>query len=303
MSASRSLQVSALAVAVASLLPFYAAAQQAPSDDGIARLDAVKVTVERRSEDSKDVPVSASVLRPEFLDAISTSGSDIRVLAGKAPSLNIESSNGRVFPRVYIRGYGNTDFNTYASQPVSLVYDDVVQENAFLKGFPIFDLEGLEVLRGPQGTLFGRNTPAGVVKFNSVKPTIGANDGYASLSYGTYGTMTLESGLSIAMGEHWAARLSTLGQRRDDWVENRDGRDLEGYTDSPCACSCCTRAATRSVRCSTRTPATWTAPRVCFAPTSSSPAPTSWWMASTRSVPPSMAPTTRNCRPTAAAPI
>ncbi|MDQ9335642.1 Plug domain-containing protein, partial [Escherichia coli] len=77
----------------------------------------------------------------------------------------------------YIRGYGNTDFNTYASQPVSLVYDDVVQENAFLKGFPIFDLEGLEVLRGPQGTLFGRNTPAGVVKFNSVKPTIGANDG------------------------------------------------------------------------------------------------------------------------------
>lgn len=232
MSASRWLKISALAVAVVSLLPLYAAAQQAPGDDGVVRLDAVKVTVERRSEDSKDVPVSASVLRPEFLDAISTSGSDIRVLAGKAPSLNIESSNGRVFPRVYIRGYGNTDFNTYASQPVSLIYDDVVQENAFLKGFPIFDLEGLEVLRGPQGTLFGRNTPAGVVKFNSVKPTIGANDGYASLSYGTYGTMTLESGLSIAMGDHWAARLSTLGQRRDDWVENRDGRDLEGYTDS-----------------------------------------------------------------------
>ncbi|MCC4602454.1 TonB-dependent receptor [Xanthomonas campestris pv. badrii] len=232
MSASRSLKISALAVAVASFLPLHAAAQQAPGDDDVVRLDAVKVTVERRSEDSKDVPVSASVLRPEFLDAIATSGSDIRVLAGKTPSLNIESSNGRVFPRVYIRGYGNTDFNTYASQPVSLIYDDVVQENAFLKGFPIFDLEGLEVLRGPQGTLFGRNTPAGVVKFNSVKPTIGANDGYASLSYGTYGTMTLESGLSIAMGDHWAARLSTLGQRRDDWVENRDGRDLEGYTDS-----------------------------------------------------------------------
>lgn len=153
MSASRSLKISALAVAVASLLPLHAAAQQAPGDDGVVRLDAVKVTVERRSEDSKDVPVSASVLRPEFLDAISTSGSDIRVLAGKAPSLNIESSNGRVFPRVYIRGYGNTDFNTYASQPVSLIYDDVVQENAFLKGFPIFDLEGLEVLRGPQGAV------------------------------------------------------------------------------------------------------------------------------------------------------
>ncbi|MEE7565897.1 TonB-dependent receptor [Xanthomonas sp. Kuri4-3] len=232
MPAIRSLHASALAVAIASLLSFPAAAQS-QSDDGVARLDAVKVTAERRSEDSKDVPVSASVLRPEYLDAIATSGSDVRVLAGKAPSLNVESSNGRVFPRFYLRGYGNTDFNTYASQPVSLIYDDVVLENAFLKGFPIFDLEGLEVLRGPQGTLFGRNTPAGVVKFNSVKPAIGAQDGYASLSYGTYGTMTLESGVSIPMGERWAARISALGQRRDDWVDNTvDNRSLEGYTDS-----------------------------------------------------------------------
>ncbi|HBK46770.1 MAG TPA: TonB-dependent receptor [Xanthomonadaceae bacterium] len=232
MSASRSLHASALAVAVISALSFAASAQDA-SGSGIAQLDAVKVTAERRSEDSKDVPVSASVLRPEYLDVISTSASDVRVLAGKAPSLNIESSNGRVFPRVYIRGYGNTDFNTYASQPVSLVYDDVVQENAFLKGFPIFDLEGLEVLRGPQGTLFGRNTPAGVVKFNSVKPVIGANDGYASLSYGSYGTMSMESAVSIAINDRWAARVSVLGQHRDDWVDNTfDGRDLEGYTDS-----------------------------------------------------------------------
>jgi iron complex outermembrane receptor protein len=233
MSASWSLRTSALAVAVVSALSFSAAAQQADSTDGVARLDTVKVTAERRSEDSKDVPISASVLRPEYLDAIATSGSDVRVLAGKAPSLNVESSNGRVFPRFYIRGYGNTDFNTYASQPVSLVYDDVVAENAFLKGFPIFDLEGLEVLRGPQGTLFGRNTPAGVVKFNSVKPSIGANDGYASLSYGSYGTMTMETGLSIAMGDTWAARVSALGQRRDDWVDNTvDNRSFEGYTDS-----------------------------------------------------------------------
>lgn len=233
MSASWSLRASALAVAVVSALSFPAAAQQADSTDGVARLDTIKVTAERRAEDSKDVPVSASVLRPEYLDAIATSGSDVRVLAGKAPSLNVESSNGRVFPRFYIRGYGNTDFNTYASQPVSLIYDDVVAENAFLKGFPIFDLQSLEVLRGPQGTLFGRNTPAGVVKFNSVKPTIGANDGYASLSYGTYGTMTMETGLSVAMGDKWAARLSALGQRRGDWVDNTiDNRSFEGYMDS-----------------------------------------------------------------------
>ncbi|MBN6149326.1 TonB-dependent receptor [Xanthomonas sp. AmX2] len=233
MSASWSLRTSALAVAIVSSLSFSAAAQQADGTEGVSRLDAVKVTAERRSEDSKDVPVSASVLRPEFLDAIATSGSDVRVLAGKAPSLNVESSNGRVFPRFYIRGYGNTDFTTYASQPVSLVYDDVVLENAFLKGFPMFDLDGVEVLRGPQGTLFGRNTPAGVVKFNSVKPVIGSTEGYVNVSYGTHATTSLEGAVNLPINDAWAARLSLLQQHRDDWVTSQiTGQKLEGYDDN-----------------------------------------------------------------------
>lgn len=232
MSANRSLRVSALALAVLSTAPFAALAQQA-TGSGLAQLDAVKVTAERRAEDSKDVPVSATVLRPEYLDALSTSASDVRVLAGKVPSLNVESSNGRVFPRFYIRGYGNTDYTTYASQPVSLVYDDVVEENAFLKGFPMFDLAAVEVLRGPQGTLFGRNTPAGVVKFNSVKPVIGSSDGYVSASVGTYTTTTLEGAVNIPINDAWAARVSVLQQHRNDWVTSRaSGQKLEGYDDT-----------------------------------------------------------------------
>ncbi|MFX8016070.1 Plug domain-containing protein, partial [Acinetobacter baumannii] len=89
------------------------------------------------------------------------SGQDIRALSGKVPSLNIESDFGRTFPRFYVRGLGNTDFDLNASQPVGLVYDDVVQESVALKGFPVFDMEQVELLRGPQGTLFGRNSPAG----------------------------------------------------------------------------------------------------------------------------------------------
>jgi iron complex outermembrane recepter protein len=233
MSASWSLRVSALALAVMFALSFSAVAQQADSTDGVARLDSVKVTAERRSEDSKDVPVSASVLRPEYLDALSTSGADVRVLAGKVPSLNIESSNGRVFPRFYIRGYGNTDYTTYASQPVSLVYDDVVLENAFLKGFPMFDLAAVEVLRGPQGTLFGRNTPAGVVKFNSVRPVLGSTEGYVNASYGTHATTSLEGAVNLPINDAWAARLSILQQHRDDWVTSQiSGQKLEGYDDN-----------------------------------------------------------------------
>ena len=110
-------------------------------------------------------------------------------LAARVPSLNVESSFGRAFPRFYIRGYGNTDFRLNASQPVSLIYDDVVQENPILKGFPIFDLDQIEVLRGPQGTLFGRNTPGGVVKFDSVKPS-SETSGYLSASYATSALQT-----------------------------------------------------------------------------------------------------------------
>ena len=106
----------------------------------------------------------------EKLEVLTSSGDDIRLLSGRLPSLNIESSFGRAFPRFYIRGLGNTDFDLNASQPVSLVYDGVVQENPILKGFPLFDLDQIEMARGPQGTLFGRNSPAGVIKFESARP-------------------------------------------------------------------------------------------------------------------------------------
>ena len=126
-------------------------------------LDAVTVTAQKREENIQDVPVSVAVLSGEALDVLGSGGFDIRQLSSRLPSLQIESSFGRAFPRFYVRGLGNTDFDLNASQPVSLVVDGVVQENPILKGFPIFDVERIENLRGPQGTLFGRNTPAGAV--------------------------------------------------------------------------------------------------------------------------------------------
>ena len=107
-------------------------------------LQVVTVTAERRVENIRDVPSSVTALQGEILDVINTSGMDVRGLSGRVPSLNIESSFGRAFPRFYLRGYGNTDFRLNASQPVSLVYDDVVQENPILKGFPVFDVDRVE---------------------------------------------------------------------------------------------------------------------------------------------------------------
>jgi len=197
------------------------------------QLEEVTVTAERRAENVRDVPSSISTVDKATLDVLATNGQDVRVLAARVPSLNVESSFGRAFPRFYIRGYGNGDFRLNASQPVSLIYDEVVQENPILKGFPIFDLDQIEVLRGPQGTLFGRNTPGGVVKFNSVRPadTFG---GYASVSEATYNTANFDGAINMPLGENWAARISGLYQHRDDFVSNAHTGEndiYEGYND------------------------------------------------------------------------
>ncbi|HEU4460483.1 MAG TPA: TonB-dependent receptor [Methylibium sp.] len=224
----------ALAALAALALPTARAQQPAAPDAG--KLETVTVTADRRAESIQDVPSSISTLKGEKLDVINSGGQDVRALAARVPSLNIESSFGRAFPRFYIRGYGNVDFRLNASQPVSLVYDDVVQENPILKGFPVFDLEQIEVLRGPQGTLFGRNAPGGVVKFDSVKPNAKKLEGYGSFSYGTHATRNAEGAINVPLGGDWAARVSILDQRRSDWVENTydagPTQDLEGYRDT-----------------------------------------------------------------------
>ncbi len=202
-------------------------------DDGTAQLEVVTVTAQRRVENVNEVPIAITTLSDEKLDVLGSGGDDVRVLSGRLPSLNVESSFGRVFPRFYIRGLGNIDFDLNASQPVSLIYDDVVQENTLLKGFPMFDLDSIEMLRGPQGTLFGRNTPAGVLKFQSRRPTQ-ESEGFAQVSYGQLGNANFEGAYGGALNDAWSMRASALYQRRDDWVDNTQtvGDDeLEGYKD------------------------------------------------------------------------
>ena len=221
-------------LALSAVLPISSALAQTAAPATQPQLETVTVTAQRRTENIKDVPVSVTMLKDEKLDVLLSGGEDIRFLAGKVPSLNVESSNGRTFPRFYIRGYGNTDFSTFASQPVSLIYDDVVQENGILKGFPVFDVEGVEVLRGPQGTLFGRNTPAGVVKFESAKPKLDKVEGYYSVSEATHNTASLEAAANVPLSSEWAMRVSTLRPHRDNYVDNiYTGQNdaLDGYNE------------------------------------------------------------------------
>ncbi|MEC7933439.1 MAG: TonB-dependent receptor, partial [Pseudomonadota bacterium] len=204
-----------------------AAAQTAPADP--AQLDEIVVTAERRSENLQDVPVSVGVVQGDQLRAIQAGGGDILELAARVPGLYAETTTGRIFPRFYIRGLGNIDFYLGASQPVSIIQDDVVLEHVVLKSNPLFDIAQVEVLRGPQGSLFGRNTTAGIIKFDTNRPTMDWQ-GRASASYGSYNTVTFDGGVGgPIVADKLAFRVSALYQRRDDWVDNvYDGPSADG---------------------------------------------------------------------------
>ena len=223
----------ALGLPVSAVLAQEAATPAKTPATKTTELQTVNVTASKRVENMQKVPMSLTVLTPDKLEAFGQSGDTVLQLASRAPSVYAETSYGREFPRFYIRGLGNSDFDLNASQPVSMVYDDIVQENPILKGFPLFDLAQVEVLRGPQGTLFGRNSPAGVIKFESVRPSQ-ETSGYARVSYGSLGTANAEAALGGALGGHWSGRISALAQHRDGWIDNTftgQKNVLGGYND------------------------------------------------------------------------
>ena len=213
---------------MAAAVTFSAAAQTqktAKQDD--QQLERIMVTAQKRVQSTQEVPISVATLGGEKLDALFSGGDDIQVLAVKVPGLYAESSNGRAAPRFYIRGLGNTDFDLAASQPVSVIMDDVVMENVILKSFPLFDIEQVEVIRGPQGTLFGRNTTAGIVKFASTKPRQDF-DAFTKFSLGSFGTRNAEAAVGSGLTDELSARFSLLSQHRDDYINN----NFSGETDA-----------------------------------------------------------------------
>ena len=225
---SKSILLAGLATGVAlSAMPAAAQTGAAPATTADANdtsadsgLGEVVVTAERRSENLQRVPVSVAVVTGDDLRTFQTGGEDALALAGRVPGLYAETTTGRIFPRYYIRGLGNIDFYLGASQPVSIIQDDVVLEHVVLKSNPVYDVANVEVLRGPQGSLFGRNTTAGIIKFDTIRPGQVWSSRF-NASYGSYNTVTFDAGVGgPIVQDKIAIRLSGLYQHRDNWIDN-----------------------------------------------------------------------------------
>lgn len=194
-------------------------------------LEEILVTAQKREQTLADVPAAVSAISGERVKEYLSGAQDIRALAARVPGLNIETSNGRTQPRFYLRGLGNIDFDVNANQPVALVFDNVSMENNTLRSIPLFDIERIEVLKGPQGSLFGRNTNAGAIKIDSVRPDEERN-GYFSTSFGSRSTFTAEGASNFSLSDTFHMRASLKYQNRDEWIDNTVngfGDDFGGF--------------------------------------------------------------------------
>jgi len=210
--------VSSLALILAT--PVYA---QAADSGGQQVTDEIIVTATLRAQDVQDIPLAVTAVAPEALERQGIS--DIKNLASISPSFNIQSSQTETQgTSIKIRGVGTTGNNTGLESSVGVFIDGVYQSRPGVALGDLVDLERLEILRGPQGTLFGRNTSAGALNITTKRPSLTGSDGFVNASYGNYNFMNVQAGLSVPLVHDVAGvRLSGAWRKRDGYLKSPTG--------------------------------------------------------------------------------
>ncbi len=192
-----------------------------------AGLEEIIVTAQKREQSLQDVGIAVTAFSDKQIRELGfTDSTDVVAMT---PGLvyttpNAESSVINFF----LRGVGLNDFADANENPVAVYVDEVYRPASGGLSFQLFDLQRVEVLRGPQGTLFGRNTTGGLVHFISKRPT-DELDGYIDLTYGSYNQIKAEAAIGGPLGDTFSARLSAAMDKYDGWTENR----FSGTPDAP----------------------------------------------------------------------
>lgn len=188
-------------------------------------MEEVVVTAQKRSESLQDVPIAVNALTGDNLDDMGVLGSDD--LTKIFPNLSMKATTS-INSGFSIRGVGTNNFHITAQQAVGTYADEVSLASPFTSQFGLFDMERVEILRGPQNTLFGRNTTGGAVNFISRKPSPGEElNGYARVVAGNEGKLDGEFAVSFPISDNVAARLALQSVNRDGVFNNViTGKDI-----------------------------------------------------------------------------
>jgi iron complex outermembrane receptor protein len=219
------------ATAICALTIFGAGAAHAADENGGA-IEELVVTAQKRAQNVQDVPIAITALSAQALkDQHVTNIMDLNNLS---PSLQIKSDDNAANPKIFIRGVGLNDFNPNTATPVAIYTDGVYIGSPLAQMGQFFDLERIEVLRGPQGTLYGRNTTGGAINVISKKPTQDLSAD-VSAEYGTFNAVDLEGAIGgPVIKDVLSVRLAAKYVKDDGHTLNRltgkDGNDADRWT-------------------------------------------------------------------------
>ncbi|MEH6581630.1 MAG: TonB-dependent receptor [Halioglobus sp.] len=185
-----------------------------------AQLEEVIVTAQKRTQSMQDVPVAVSAFGGTDIDNLGWSKpSDV---ANQVPNMQLSQPFGEVQPQFSIRGVSMIDWNPTQSSPIGLYIDEAYMGSSWLHGLSMYDTERIEVLRGPQGTLYGKNTTGGAINLITRTPGMGdETNGYIKLGTGNYGLLESNGAIEgTLIDEKLSARLAFNYKDRDGIYEN-----------------------------------------------------------------------------------
>ncbi|MCW5758944.1 MAG: TonB-dependent receptor [Phenylobacterium sp.] len=187
------------------------------AQEAASTIDELVVTAQKRAENVQDVPLSITAATGETLEALRVTQPQQLTLID--PSVRFKQSLSNSTSGFLIRGIGTSSFSAGIEQSISTVVDGVVLADPGSLS-TLADVERVEILRGPQGMLFGKNASAGVVSIVTKRPVIGETSGSAHVEYGAMDTRVLQFVENIALGDKAAVRLVQTYNHRDGSMRN-----------------------------------------------------------------------------------
>src|ERR1700722_7988637 len=181
-------------------------------------LEEVVVTAQRRAESAQSVGIALTVLTGS--DLAGKAISHVDDLQNAVPSLQVEPAFGSGLPQYRIRGVGFLDYTSNNASPVGVSLDDVAFALPIQSQGQLFDIDRVEVLRGPQGTLYGRNTTGGEINFVTNRPTADFHAGITT-EYGSHNEFLGEAFVSGTIADHLTGRLSAATEQGGAWQRDR----------------------------------------------------------------------------------
>jgi len=187
---------------------------------GDETLEEIVVTAQRYSERLQDVPIAVTAILADDL-----AGRGIRQagdVAAMVPNLLLNSPYGpEAQPTFTLRGVTTQDFSENQSSPVAMYVDEVYKPVGAVQALQTFDLDRVEVLRGPQGTLYGKNATGGAVSFYSRNPSLTDIDGYVTAGFGSYNAYSVQGAVGGPVIDNvFAVRAAAMYEKRDGWVNS-----------------------------------------------------------------------------------